>query len=160
MKKGFTLIEVLLGMLFFSVILLTFITVLLNINKTITYVETESIIYEKIKYLDKLIEDQINGKNGKNFSVKENQLYCDDVLIITYENKLLKIYNQELQIHEEEVDYYDINIINPKLIKIEIGIDNKKIDPIYLYKKIQLFDYVLILEYYNLFYFLKYYVYA
>ena len=131
MKKGFTLIEVLLGMLFFSVILLTFITVLLNINKTITYVETESIVYEKIKYLDKLIEDQINGKNGKNFSVKENQLYCDDVLIITYENKLLKIYNQELQIHEEEVDYYDINIINPKLIKIEIGIDNKKIERYY-----------------------------
>lgn len=131
MKKGFTLIEVLFGLLFFSVILLTFITVLLNINKTITYVETESIVYENIKYLDKLIEDQINGKNDKNFSVKENQLYCDDVLIITYENKLLKIYNQELQIHEEEVDYYDINIINPKLIKIEIGIDNKKIERYY-----------------------------
>lgn len=131
MKKGFTLIEVLFGLLFFSVILLTFITVLLNINKTITYVETESIVYENIKYLDKLIEDQINGKNDKNFSVKENQLYCDDVLIITYENKLLKIYNQELQIHEEEVDYYDINIINPKLINIEIGIDNKKIERYY-----------------------------
>lgn len=131
MKKGFTLIEVLLGILFFSVILLTFITVLLNINKTITYVETESIVYENIKYLDKLIEDQINGKNDKNFYVKNNQLYCDDVLIITYENKLLKIYNQELQIHEEEVDYYDINIINPKLIKIEIGIDNKKIERYY-----------------------------
>lgn len=131
MKKGFTLIEVLLGMLFFSVILLTFITVLLNINKTITYVETETIVFEKIKYLDKLIEDQINGKNDKNFSVKDNQLYCDDVLIITYENKLLKTYNQELQIHEEEVDYYDINIINPKLIKIEIGIDNKKIERYY-----------------------------
>lgn len=131
MKKGFTLIEVLLGILFFSVILLTFITVLLNINKTITYVETESIVYENIKYLDKLIEDQINGKNDKNFYVKNNQLYCDDVLIITYENKLLKIYNQELQIHEEEVDYYDVNIINPKLIKIEIGIDNKKIERYY-----------------------------
>lgn len=131
MKKGFTLVEVIVGMIFVSLILLTSITIILNIHKSIDKISSNSIVYEKIKYIDNLIENQINNRNGNIFYLRNNHLYCDNDLIINYEDKSIIIYNDNTQLFQEEVDFFDINVVNPKLLKIDFSINAIKIERYY-----------------------------
>ena len=131
MKKGFTLVEVIVGMIFVSLILLTSITIILNIHKSIDNMSSNSILYEKIKYIDNLIENQINNRNGNIFYLRNNHLYCDNDLIINYEDKSIIIYNDNTQLFQEEVDFFNINVVNPKLLKIDFSINDIKIERYY-----------------------------
>ena len=131
MKKGFTLVEVIVGMIFVSLILLTSITIILNIHKSIDNMSSNSIVYEKIKYIDNLIENQINNRNGNIFYLRNNHLYCDNDLIINYEDKSIIIYNDNTQLFQEEVDFFNINVVNPKLLKIDFSINAIKIERYY-----------------------------
>lgn len=131
MKKGFTLIEVIIGMLFGSVILLSFITIFLNIHKTLEHNSENSIIYEKLKYIDKTIEDQINNLNFGSLYLDDNKLFNDYATIIDYHNNQVVVYNNNIPILQEEVDCFNINVVNENLVKLEFGLNGKTIERYY-----------------------------
>lgn len=131
MKKGFTLIEIVLCMTFVSIIVLSFIVILLNIRSTLDKINENSLNYEKIKYINEVIDNAIYLNNIETIEIIDNQLFINDHPVIKFSNNTLMVYHNDIIVCEEEVSKFHILNANSKLIKIEITLKNRQIERYY-----------------------------
>ena len=131
MKKGFTLIEIVLCTTFISIIVLSFMIIFLNINNTFDKMNKNSQNYEKLKYICQSIENVMNTIDVEQFEITKNQLVINDFVIIQYNNKTLKVYQYDVTLCEEIVENFTLSEINDKLFKIEIAINDKQLERYY-----------------------------
>ena len=61
----------------------------------------------------------------------DNKLFNDYATIIDYHNNQVVVYSNNIPILQEEVDCFNINIVNEKLVKLEFGLKGKTIERYY-----------------------------
>lgn len=130
MKKGFSIIEMVLCLLFSSLIILSITNILLSINDSFNQDYSNNIETHQIMLINNIMNNCFEN-NEIEVILKDNKIMIDDVIICIYENNILKIYEDNNEIFSAYLDEFNLTMYNNNLFKINYEIGQTALEKYY-----------------------------